>query len=203
METTSQSATAEPAAQQGNQAVNDPWREKYKRHWLQLRGLAWDGMMMDKIMRQNAVVMEVAKNAREGTTGQKTEASVGEDEMGVRIGDVVNNNYYQTVGPQAADQPTEPGNPMEPTPTPPQPVAEQPKPKSSLLVPALIAGLLGTGGLAAYQYFKPTPKPPAYIDTDTDRGIKTGVDISTGEPPWGDQQKQAEPKPPKEVGFVS
>lgn len=100
-------------------AVDDPWREKFTRQYLQIRGLGWEAMMLDKQMKQNAMAREVARRSADGTLGKPGEwAGEDEDGMGIRIGDEV---HYGTVAspaaPVAAAQPS--------------PVATQPTPASS------------------------------------------------------------------------
>lgn len=75
-------------------ATDDPWREKFKRHWLSLRGLGWEAMMLDKVQRQNKIVRETVQRQMNGTLGKPIEGqAVEEDDMAIRIGDEVHNHY--------------------------------------------------------------------------------------------------------------
>lgn len=84
-------------------STDDPWREKYKRWWLQLRGLAWDAMNMDRIAKQNAIVRENARRAMGGTLGKPREGQAMEEDTAIRIGDEVHNHY---AAPQQSSVPS-------------------------------------------------------------------------------------------------
>lgn len=94
--------------------VPESWKEEFGRLWLQTR-LGHEAMMLDKMQKQNAEVMALAKATRTGTVGQP-DAPEGED-MGVSIGNKEYHYHYAnsqtattsapTAAPQAATTTTQ------------------------------------------------------------------------------------------------
>lgn len=161
--------------QMGQTAVNDSWREKLMRLWMQSR-LAHEGMMLDKIQKQNEMVRELAVKSANGTIGRDHKMPSGDD-MGVRIGDEVHNHFW----PPTHGKGTKPTEPTQPTaPTPQQPSSTNDWLKSALLAAGLLGA--GAGATAIYNYATAPSEPPKF--TDTNSAIISGVDISTGKPPW-------------------
>jgi hypothetical protein len=77
--------------------LNKPLAEDVKENHFNIRQ-AFDGMMLDKWLKQNAEVLGLAKQTREGTLGQS--AKPGEpDDMGVSIG---NKTFHITPTPAQA-----------------------------------------------------------------------------------------------------
>ena len=136
-------------------ASDDSWREKYKRWYLQLRGLAWESMMLDKTMRQNKIVRDIAQRTANGTIGKDESGAASEDdEMAITIGDrVIHHHHY----------------PAEPQPAKENKVANEspisgisPLVKNSLLGAALVAGGAAIAG-TTYYLAKPDTNPPAVV----------------------------------------
>ena len=123
----------------------ETWREKLLRHWMQTR-LGHEGMMLEKIRRQNRIVEQLAAQTRDGKFSGGAVPSVPEGEdMGVSIGNEVHHHY-------ASEQPAR---------TP----AKLPGVLGKLAVAAsILAGGAGAGVLATQLW--PTD-PPAVVDTDT------------------------------------
>ena len=140
-------------------ATDDPWREKYKRWWLQLRGIAWDSMMLDKIMRQNKIVRDTVRRTQDGTLGKPSEGGSGEEgDMGIRIGDEVHNHY------------------SAPAPNTPAPAAGM-STLGKLGIGAALA--LGGAGLGATvpMAIDAWNNRPSVVDTDTDTDTTVSVSI--------------------------
>lgn len=91
-EAASDPLTAEAAEEQAR-----PWRDEHIENVLNTR-LGYEGMMLDKLMKQNQDVRTLAKQARDGTIGKGGEAAPEPDEMGVNIGNktFISNNYPAT-----------------------------------------------------------------------------------------------------------
>ena len=102
------------------------------KHWARVR-LGHEGVMLDKIERQNRIVEVVARNAMTGKPDD-TEGwpPSGDDSMGVDIGDTIHNHYY----PASTETPAK-----EPASAP-----TQSKLPSLLKKAVITAALLGTGG---------------------------------------------------------
>lgn len=95
------------------------------KHWARVR-LGHEGMMLEKIQRQNRIVEVNARNTMTGKSDDVTDWPKSEgDEMGVDIGDEIHNHYY-----------------------PPSPATETSakKPATTLAKAALAAALLAGGG---------------------------------------------------------
>lgn len=65
--------------------LTKPYTEDVKETHFALRQ-GFDAMMLDKIQKEQAVVMEIAKQTREGTLGKPSGTAQGPEEMGVSIG---------------------------------------------------------------------------------------------------------------------
>jgi len=123
------------------------------KHWPRIR-LGHEGMMLDKITRQNRCVEVLARNAMtgemdnaEGWPGQE-----GDDDMGVSIGDtIVNHNY---------PQPSEPN-----VPAPSKSLAAKALP---WLLGAAIPASGAMGALATYLANRPAAMAPAGDAADWD-----------------------------------
>ena len=93
-------ATAETLPAQPPEA--ESWKQKFEREWLQTK-LAFEGMMLAKINKQNAEVFKLAGMARTGKF--ETTSSGGtspEEDMGVSIG----NTYHFEAKPVSSDTTT-------------------------------------------------------------------------------------------------
>ncbi len=68
-------------------------REKFELDWARMR-LAHEGMMLEKIQRQNRIVEQLAAQTRDGKFTGGPVPSVPEDEnMGVSVGNETHNHY--------------------------------------------------------------------------------------------------------------
>jgi hypothetical protein len=73
--------------------MTDPQREKFLLNWMQTR-LAHEGMMLNKILRQNRIVEQLAAQTREGKfSGGQTPSDLEGEDMGVSIGNETHNHY--------------------------------------------------------------------------------------------------------------
>lgn len=73
----------------------DPWG-KFLLNWVRTR-LGHEGMMLDKILRQNRIVEQLAAQTRDGKFSGGPIPSVPEGEdMGVAIGNETHNHYHGT-----------------------------------------------------------------------------------------------------------
>jgi hypothetical protein len=119
------------------------WRQKFLRNWMNTR-LGHEGMMLDKILRQNRIVEQLAAQTRNGKFSGGPTPSVPEGEdMGVSIGNEIHHHYGSK--PQATVKP--------------------PSVLGKLLVAAsLLAGGAGAGVLASQLL---PGDVPAAVDTDT------------------------------------
>lgn len=148
-------------------STDDPWRQKYTRWWLQLRGLGWDAMMMDKIRRQNRIVRD---NVRRIQGAETNDNGYVEDDMGLSIGDTVNHHHHYPNPSQPAPPPTAPPIPSQ------QPTASVP---NWAKVAALLAGGAVTGGgiTALVNYLNkenPPVESPKEQPKAKDVGLKPG-----------------------------
>jgi hypothetical protein len=71
----------------------DEWKDEFKEWWMMVR-LGHEGMMVDKILKQNNEVMKVAKQSREGTLGQPDDSQEGKEVSGVNIGNKYETHYH-------------------------------------------------------------------------------------------------------------
>ena len=103
------------------------------KHWPRIR-LGHEGMMLEKIDRQNRIAQTLARNSMTGNMGDVAgwPGDEGDDKMGVSIGDHV--HYHQSV---------EPRPPATVPPATPAPTAESPW---SQWLPYIMAAALGAGG---------------------------------------------------------
>lgn len=137
-----QEATLPPEGNAIKQAVD--WAAK---HWARVR-LAHEGMMLEKIQRQNRIVEVDARNAMTGKVDDVADWPSSEgNEMGVDIGDTIHNHYSIP--------------------------SSQPKSRlpSILKVAALATALVGSGGIGAaipwcLGMFDETSPPPAVEHSD-------------------------------------
>lgn len=156
--------------------TSEPWREKFKRQYMELKGLAWEGMMLDKIMQQNKMARDLARRTADGTLGSPTEGTAEDEDMGVRIGDEI---HYHTSNPAVpADTATTSSG-------------------GALTTAALVAGLLAAGGVPAaigtYYLTRPatsieqpaTPAPTVEADTTpaVDHDTRYGLSVSSSPGP--------------------
>jgi hypothetical protein len=118
-------------------------RQKFELNWARMR-LGHEGMMLEKIQRQNRIVEHLAAQTRDGkfTGGPVPSVPEGED-MGVSIGNETHNHY-----------------------------AGAPKSLGSLgklvVAASLLAGGGGVGALVSQLLpSNPPLPPPAVVDTDT------------------------------------
>jgi hypothetical protein len=158
--------------------TDDTWREKFKRHWLQLRGLGWQGMMLDKVMRQNAMTRNLAQRVADGTLGkEQAGGAVVEDDMGIRIGDeIVNYHYAPPTVPLTSDPQPQP--PSAPPPAAPAASGTTPTWLKAALVGAGVAGLVGGGAaIPIVADWLGGDDKPAVVSPDTD----TSVTLDFGE----------------------
>lgn len=97
----------------------ESWREKITRQYIQLKGIAYEAMMLDKIMRQNAIARDIAVRSANGTLGKAPENNMpDEDDMGIRIGDEIHHHHH-AAPPAPVAQPS----PIAPSTTQPAPPA--------------------------------------------------------------------------------
>ena len=112
------------------------------KHWPRAR-LAHEGMMLDKINRQNRIAEIDARNAMTGkhddTEGWPDQE---DDSMGVDIGDSIVHNHYPP--PQAAPQPP-----------------QEPRERSPWIPLAAGAAIAVAAYMGAKWLDKPPPPPPA------------------------------------------
>lgn len=143
---------------------------------------AHEGMMLEKIMRQNRIVEIDARNAMTNKPDDvEGWPSVEDTDMSVKVGDEVHNHYYQQTiqqeAPVNSDKPTnESGGPG----AEPSPEKSQPSLLQRVLPYALLFGL-GGGTAAGIDVFKnwlfpSEPQAPVeFQDTDTHIGIEAEV----------------------------
>ena len=135
-------------------------------HWTRVR-LGHEGLMLDKIQRQNRIVEIDAKNAAAGKSGKTADledwpSNRGDDAMGVKIGDEIHHHY------------------------PPPPEAPVQKTAGTLAKIALTAALLGTGAGGGVLVpwllgaFGGGDKPTA-VDTDTQYELRLGPPETPGQ----------------------
>lgn len=150
-----------------------------KGKWLTfLTHLAHRGMMLDKITKQNDVVLKAAQAHAAGETTVKPSVTAGEDEMGVSIG-----NEYRIIVQGTEDQKA-------------LPAAAQPAGNGMKYAAATLLGaMLGGGGLLLGSYLnndpsivspvvvqQPAQEPPVVnvppiTNTDTDTNTKYKFDV--------------------------
>lgn len=151
----------------------EEFSQEFKQQWMQTH-LAHQGMMLDKIQRQQAIVEATARFAATGDSAQLakeiTPQGVEDAEMGVSIG---NKEYH------VHNYPSSPVTNTTTTTTEASPVA---KASSTLAKAAAAAALVGAGGIgvvgvnmAIDALTRPDPSPvivqPA-TDTDTNAGLR-------------------------------
>lgn len=161
---------------------SEAWREKFKRQYMQLEGLGFQSMMLDKIMQQNKMAREIAQRTADGTLGQPAAAQAteqAEDEMGIRIGDEVNHHYPAAAPPAATPPATQQASGMSST-------------AKFAAAAALLAAGIGPTALTSYLLLRwPTApatapaepvasQPPSMLDRDTQYGLE--VSSSAGPP---------------------
>ena len=139
MNTTQNSDQHQIPTQQDNK-----W-DKLLRNWAYTR-LGHEGMMLDKIDRQNRIVEVLARNAATGDVGDVRGWPEGDD-MGVNIGNEI--HYHGTHAQQASTQSAEA----------PKPAAPSPAVKLWPWALAAAAGLAGFG--LPYVFNRPDPPPAA------------------------------------------
>lgn len=149
--------TADPAADEVAEEQRRSWRDEHIENVLNTR-LGYEGMMLDKLVKQNADVRSLARQAREGTIGQPDAATAAEsDEMGVSIGNKTFNTHHHYPSPQETLL-SDTDNPW------PLRLA-----KAGIIAAAIASG--GGLGLGLAALLRPTPPavtPPApSVDRDT------------------------------------
>lgn len=157
-----QEATLPPEASAMKQGVD--WVAK---HWARVR-LGHEGMMLEKIQRQNRFVEVDARNTMTGKVDDVGGLlSMKDTEMGVDIGDTIHNYYPPAPPPVSSPAP-----------------AQQPKPKRSswLKKAALTAVLIGSGGGTGIaipfllgMFDKPPPVAAPAADEWTERRLENYV----------------------------
>jgi hypothetical protein len=122
------------------------------KHWPRTR-LAHEGMMLEKINRQNRIVETLARNTMTGDTADVTgwPGNEGDDAMGVNIGDHI--HYHQALSEQ--------------TETPAAAAAETPL-KLSTWLPYLVAAATAIGGYYAGQKTETAVVQPPAVNVDKD-----------------------------------
>lgn len=152
----------------------EEFSQEFKQQWMQTH-LAHQGMMLDKIQRQQAIVEATARFAATGDSAQLaseiTPQGVEDAEMGVSIG----NKEYHVHNYPASPVTTTTTN----TTTEASPLA---KTTNTLGKVAAAAALLGSGGIAGLGAslvvdYLTRPDPPAVVqavdtDTDTNAGLR-------------------------------
>lgn len=124
--------------------------DKLLRNWAYTR-LGHEGMMLDKIDRQNRIVEVLARNAATGDVGDVRGWPEGDD-MGVNIGNEI--HYHNTQSPQPTETPTQ--QTQQPAPSP-----------AAKLWPWALAAAAGLAGFGLpYIFNRPDPKPPAVVDDE-------------------------------------
>jgi len=163
-----------------DQTHSEKWN-KIKRNWANAR-LAHEGMMLEKIRRQNRIAELDARNAMTGET-ENTEGwpqTDGKgDDMGVSIGN--ENHYHYPEPPTLAPSPPE----SRPSPEPePQPTPALKKPLSKLakvgIIAALSTGSAGVGMAIPLIADALNPETPAvapdantWIEYDIEKWVPT------------------------------
>jgi hypothetical protein len=89
---TAEATTPEPPPLPDDDASMS-WLEKLVRQW-GLMQVAHDGMMLDKIGKQNDRVLKLADAARDGTIGKPGAAAPLGDDMGVNVGNEHKEYHY-------------------------------------------------------------------------------------------------------------
>jgi len=143
-------------------ATEETWREKVAKNWINTR-LAHEGMMLDKIQRQGALVRRLIRKTQNGTLGTATdepEDAVEADDVGVMIGNEIHNHYGQQPTPSAPSASVSSGAGTEARPATVE-TAETPLWKKAAALAAVMAGTGGAAGLASYLTTQPAEKPPA------------------------------------------
>lgn len=141
--------------------------DKLKRNWANAR-LGHEGMMLEKIMRQNRFVEVSARNAMTGTPGDTNglPSMSGEgDDMGVNIGNEI---HYHVTSPQ-----TEPAAKTGET-----PLSLMTPSLMSKAMPYALAAALGLGGIAlgmCWQQGSPPPATPGAVDNSKDYSFGFGT----------------------------
>lgn len=133
------------------------------KHWPRVR-LAHEGTMLDKIVRQQKCVEVSARNAMTGKHEDTTGWPEGDD-MGVAIGDHIENHYYTS---PVVSQSAETSN-------------DQPLWKK--LAPYLVGAVLVCGGSGlGYWFGRPSQQPPQQpaVISSPDRWIE--YDVRAGDP---------------------
>ena len=119
------------------------WKDEFKEKWLETR-LAIDGLMVDRVQRQQRAEETLARHARKLAGVEEDRPQEEQSSMGVSIGNKVFNHYE---APQKTEAPA----------------------GGSLLAKAAIAAALisagGGAGMVANQFMS---FPAAVVDTDTD-----------------------------------
>jgi hypothetical protein len=123
------------------------WRNKLLRNWANMR-LGHEGMMLDKITRQNRIVEVLARNAATGDVSDVSGWPEGDD-MGVNIGNEI--HYHG-------------GNPA-----PVQPMEKTPAPTASKVLPWILAAAAALGGAGLTSVLldrEPAVKPSVVAPVD-------------------------------------
>lgn len=149
-----------------------------------LNRVAHMGMMLDKMQRNQAAAERLQKFAASNDVNDLN-APAEEQDMGVQIGNEI--HYHQYMGNGEAVEQEEPATipisgTAEPA-TPPLWGAGQ-KQLNWWQKGLIGAGALGVGlgaGAVAKEYYYGTPKPPAYVDTDSDTVVETDFPDSVTE----------------------
>lgn len=163
---TQESQEAIPTHQETRAWVNEHLGKTIKNHMLVRLG--HEGMMLDKIMRQNKIVRDGVRSFQRGETTMGADVAKEED-MGVNIGNEI--HYHGgTAAPPATTTPT------------PSPSAE-PTLLQRLGIPALLLAM-GIGGVTLGYWLKGPGNDTTTTTTDT-TVIKPGdeVDVQLKLPP--------------------
>jgi hypothetical protein len=139
---------------------DDKWKAK---RLVFLRHLAHEGLMLDKVSRQNRRVERMEKFAATGNVSDLDAPEEATEEMGVNIG---NENHYHVVQPAAQSAAVT---------TPASPAANG---VVSKLVPLALAAGLGAAGPLAWFFSKPpTPAAPPAVTVPSESDWRLGLEV--------------------------
>jgi hypothetical protein len=146
------------------------------KHWPRVR-LGHEGMMLEKIGRQNRIVEVAARNTMTGkmddTEGWPSDEE--DEDMGVNIGDEIHHHHYPAPPAEAATEPPPLGGESS---TPAKTLLEKAAP---YLLAATLAGVPG-GSIATYFLTRPDPAPPPAASSPAPVGYEyTGQKFTPGQ----------------------
>ena len=143
------------------------WAAKVQKNWILTR-LGHEGLMLDSIQKQGAIVRDSVRWLQDSARVKHTEGEGGEA-MGVNIGNEIHYHGWTPPQQQAAQQPQTPPQNNQSTPqATPEAGNSGPTPSTAVrlreLWPWLLAAGLGSGALGAGSAYW-FSRPPDGIDT--------------------------------------